>query len=95
MNNAKDPPVPRHGQGLSFDSPDGNGRRIMIGFANPIDGGPPFEGLSQWEREGDTFEDLVFTVREPRFSCGPFSVLRGWVFLEGDKKSPLTSVGPT
>lgn len=67
------PATPRHGIGLTFDCPlghpatcafdeaDGVGiyERHYISFANPLDGGPPFEAIRPlWHRTGDTFDTL-------------------------------------
>lgn len=79
-------PVPeRHGVGLSFDCPcascaakrTGNEEsdfylRVFVGFANPLDGGPPHDPRpgAQWQRTGDTFETLTLTPSIQRHRVG-------------------------
>lgn len=67
-------PAPeRTGVGISFDCPcptctaarTGDEDRdfhlrVYVGFANPLDGGPAFEGGGpKWVRTGDTFETMT------------------------------------
>lgn len=52
----------RHGMGLSFLCPVHRDHRLVVMFANPIDGLPaatPEEGHYQWQRTGETFETLT------------------------------------
>lgn len=67
-------PVPvRFGVGIGFDCPcptcttrrtgdrDKDFHlRVYVGFANPLDGGPPFHQSERhvWQRSGDTFDTL-------------------------------------
>lgn len=52
-------PVPeRCGIGVSFDCPCGCRDRVYVGFINPLDGGPPYEGIT-WQRTGEDFETLT------------------------------------
>lgn len=62
------PAMPRSGIGLMFDCPKGcpcdsedhRVERHFVAFANPLDGGPPFEpGRPMWTRTGDDFETLT------------------------------------
>lgn len=59
----------RHGMGVTFRCPvHGDGHRIAVWFANPLDGGPPLppgpadntEGR-RWQREGNAWETLTLT----------------------------------
>jgi len=57
-------PAPRReGVGLLFDCPCGCESQCFVGFANPLDGGPPHDPRAgaQWQRTGDTFETLTLT----------------------------------
>jgi hypothetical protein len=56
-------PVPeRHGVGLSFLCPCGDGRRRYVGFSNPLDGEPVYDDASPtWDRTGETFESLTLS----------------------------------
>ncbi len=66
-----EPAPARHGVGLSFLCPcapctakrTGDPHqdfylRVFVGFANPLDGGPPYDPRpgAQWQRTGDTFD---------------------------------------
>lgn len=69
ISNAEGTPVPaRKGMGLIFNCPCGKCnemRRLAIPFANPLDGGPPYDEKigrgALWQRTGDTFETLTLT----------------------------------
>ena len=56
-------PVPeRHGVGIVFDCPCGGDCHAMyIPFTNPLDGGPPRDAKTTWNRTGTTFDDLSLT----------------------------------
>lgn len=69
-----EPAPERHGVGLMFDCPcptctaqrTGDPRRdfhlrVYVGFANPLDGAPPYDPRpgAQWTRQGETFDTLV------------------------------------
>lgn len=51
----------RHGMGIHFLCPCGCDRLYGAFFANPLDGGPPFDQGEGWERTGDTFETLTLS----------------------------------
>lgn len=51
----------RLGMGLSFISPVSIAR-IVVWFANPIDGGEPINDRPLWHRTGDTFQTLTVSV---------------------------------
>lgn len=68
-----EPAPERHGVGISFLCPcaECTGKRtgeedkdfylrVYVGFANPLDGGPPHDPRpgAQWQRTGETFETL-------------------------------------
>jgi hypothetical protein len=57
------PAVEREGVGVLLDCPCGHCdefHQLYVPFANPIDGGPPFEyGKNNgWQRTGETFDTL-------------------------------------
>lgn len=59
-------PVPeRRGLGITFDCPCGCDRGVFIPFANPLDGGAPWDPdeprRARWQRTGDTFDALTLT----------------------------------
>lgn len=74
-------PVPaREGVGITFDCPCGCGLRPFVGFANPLDGGPPHaDPAYQWRRTGDDFASLTLHPSIKRHECG----WHGWV-KDGD-----------
>lgn len=48
--------------GLSFLCPVHRDHRLVVMFANPVDGGVPAtldEGRCTWQRTGETFDDLT------------------------------------
>ena len=50
----------RHGMGLSFLCPVHRNHKLVVMFANPIDGGAASKSDKYlWHREGDTFETLT------------------------------------
>lgn len=73
-------PAPhRRGIGLAFDCPcgkcDPETLWCFVGFANPIDGGPPHDpSRPTWQRTGETFENMTLTpsiFRNPaKGGCG-------------------------
>jgi hypothetical protein len=80
------PATPRTGIGLMFDCPkcpaypaeheDERHERHFIQFANPLDGGPPFEAnRPMWTRVGDTFETLQLS---PSILSDPAKGGCGW-----------------
>ncbi len=59
ISDGKGNPVPRReGVGVSFNCPCGCNLPCFIPFANPLDGGPAWEGTA-WTRTGETFETLT------------------------------------
>ena len=66
------PVAERHGVGISFDCPCGCDSRGFIGFANPLDGGPPYDPRPNalWQRTGDTFDTLTLSPSIQRHKVG-------------------------
>ena len=62
-------PVPeRHGVAISLNCPcgrtdydNGHSAKLVVMFANPIDGGEPIRDRTTWQRTGETFENLTLT----------------------------------
>ncbi len=80
VTDANGNPVPwRDGVGLELACPCGCGEYFYVGFANPLDGGPPVcEGHPHWQRTGDTFETLTLTPSILRKSgCGWHGFING------------------
>jgi hypothetical protein len=87
LNADMTPSTPRHGIGIMFDCPKGcapqsewekevGHERHVLFFANPLDGGAPFDSTyAMWTRTGDTFETLVCT---PSFLSDPAKGGCGW-----------------
>ncbi len=57
----------RNGQGVVFFCPKCGNHRVVVWFANPIDGqapAPPFPNSKnnhRWQRQGDAFDTLTLT----------------------------------
>lgn len=53
----------RHGMGISFLCPHCRTEMLSVAFANPIDGGAPYElpTAKLWQRTGDTFDTLTLS----------------------------------
>ena len=73
-------PVPkREGVGMTLLCPCGDGRRVMLLFENPLDGGPGLDGGGpRWQRTGDTFETMTLNpsvLRSDPRGCG----WHGWI----------------
>jgi hypothetical protein len=45
--------------GLSFLCPIHKSHRLCVAFKQPIDGLPPMIKTNQWDRVGETFDDLT------------------------------------
>ena len=67
----------RQGIGIIFDCPKGCANsQHYVPFANPIDGGPPYEATRpHWTRVGDTFDTLQLT---PSILSDPAKGGCGW-----------------
>lgn len=60
VTDANGNPIPRReGVGVAFDCPCGCGSPLFVPFANPLDGGPPYDKRCLWNRTGETFETLT------------------------------------
>jgi hypothetical protein len=72
VTNKDGKPIPyRHGIGISFDCPCGQGDRVAIMFENPLDCGARLEGRhAYWRRDGATFEDLTLSPSIQRADPG-------------------------
>lgn len=54
--------VGRFGLGLAFDCPCCRARRLAAWFAQPLDGGPAYEGVSRTERDGSSFDEITLVA---------------------------------
>lgn len=65
----------RRGQGVEFQCPHCNKRRIFVPFENPLDGGKPIQSSTNlWKREGETFETLTLSP-----SINQIGHWHGWI----------------
>jgi hypothetical protein len=83
ISDAAGNPIPeRLGVGITFECPCGCPDRVVVPFANPLDGGTqpgdPKDPLFRtgWQRTGDTFETLTLNPSVQRIGgCG----WHGWI----------------
>lgn len=62
----------REGLGIAFDCPCGCGNLVLLGFVNPIDGGPIYNvKWNRWVRSGVNCDNLTMSpsIRTPALGC--------------------------